>query len=78
VLLSDKANISEHLHYTTYYTPELAELVSMRDRQMILIEMFGYVFEQASSLRNSGPQPSFEKPTALYMSSRFEKPPWGN
>jgi hypothetical protein len=43
VLRSEKANTSEHLHYTTYYTPELAELVSIRDRQ--LIERFGYLFE---------------------------------
>ena len=46
VLRSDKKNISEHLHYSTYYTPELAELVSIRDRR--LIERFGYAFEQAS------------------------------
>jgi len=48
VLGLDKKNISEHLHYSTYYTPELAELVSIRDRP--LIERFGYVFEQASSV----------------------------
>jgi hypothetical protein len=47
VLRSDKKNTAEHLHYSTYYTPELAELVSVRDRQVI--ERFGYVFEQASS-----------------------------
>jgi hypothetical protein len=47
VLGLDKKNISEHLHYSTYYTPELAELVSIRDRP--LIERFGYVFEQAFS-----------------------------
>jgi hypothetical protein len=47
VLGLDKRNISEHLHYSTYYTPELAELVLIRDRP--LIERFGYVFEQASS-----------------------------
>jgi len=47
VLGLDKKNISKHLHYSTYYTPELAELVSIRDRR--LIERFGYVFEQASS-----------------------------
>ncbi len=45
VLRSDKVNAAEHLHYSTYYTPELSELVSVRDRQ--LIERFGYVFEQA-------------------------------
>jgi hypothetical protein len=40
----EKKNISEHRHYSTYYTPELAELVSIRDRP--LIERFGYVFER--------------------------------
>jgi hypothetical protein len=47
VLCSDKMNTAEHLHYSTYYTPELAELVLIRDRS--LIERFGYVFENASS-----------------------------
>jgi len=47
VIRLDKKNIAEYLHYSTYYTPELAELVSIRDRP--LIERFGYVFEQASS-----------------------------
>ncbi len=47
VFRRDKKNISEHLHYSTYYTPELAELVSIRDRP--LIERFGYVFEQQPS-----------------------------
>jgi hypothetical protein len=57
----DKKNISEHLHYSTYYTPELAELVSIRDRP--LIERFGYVFEQSSSVEDGGPKSSIEKPT---------------
>jgi hypothetical protein len=48
VLCSDKKNISEHLHYSTYYTPELAELVSIRDA--LMIERFGYVFERPSSV----------------------------
>jgi hypothetical protein len=61
VLGLDKKNISEHLHYSTYYTPDLAELVLSRDRP--LIERFGYVFEQASSIENKGPKPSIEKPT---------------
>jgi len=61
VLRSDKKNISEHLHYSTYYTPELAELVLIRDRP--LIERFGYVFEQASSVENGGPKPSIEELT---------------
>jgi hypothetical protein len=52
VLRSDKKNISEHLHYSTYYTPELAELVLIRDRP--LIERFGYVFEPAS-VKSGGP-----------------------
>ncbi len=43
VLGLDKKNISEHLHYSTYYTPELAELVGIRDRQ--LVERFGFKFE---------------------------------
>jgi hypothetical protein len=47
VVRSDKKNTAEHLPYEAYYTPELAELVSIRDRP--LIERFGYVFEQASS-----------------------------
>ena len=47
---SDKVNAAKHLHYSTYYTPELAELVLLRDRQ--LIKRFGYVFEQACSFEN--------------------------
>jgi hypothetical protein len=43
VLSLDKKNISEHCHYSTYYTAELAELVSIRDRQ--LIEHFGFTFD---------------------------------
>jgi hypothetical protein len=43
VLGLDKQNISEHLHYSNYYTPELAELVLIRDRQ--LVERFGFTFE---------------------------------
>jgi len=59
VLRVDKKNISEHLHYSSYYTPELAELVSIRDRPMI--ERFGYVFERASSVENGGPKLSIEE-----------------
>ena len=43
ILTSEKKNTAEHLHYAHYYTPELAELVSVRDRQ--LIQNFGYAFE---------------------------------
>jgi hypothetical protein len=60
VFCSDKKNISEHRHYSTYYTPELAGLVSIRDRP--LIERFGYAFEQASSVENGGPKPPIEEP----------------
>ena len=51
MLRPDKKNIAEHLHYSTYYTPELAELVSIRDRQ--LIERFGYAFEEVSSVEKN-------------------------
>jgi len=61
VLGSDKKNISEHRHYSTYYTPELAELVSIRDCP--LIERFGYVFEQASSVEEDGQMPSLKEST---------------
>jgi hypothetical protein len=50
VLRSGKKNISEHLHYSTYFTAELANLVSIRDRP--LIERFGYVFEQPGSVED--------------------------
>ena len=64
VLRVDKKNISEHLHYSIYYTQDLAELVSLRDRP--LIERFGYVFEQASSAEYGRPKPSIEEPTPSY------------
>jgi hypothetical protein len=50
VLCSDKQNTAEHLHYASYYTPDLAELVSIRDRQ--LIDRFRYKFEPVSSTSN--------------------------
>jgi hypothetical protein len=43
ILSSGKKNSADHLHYSNYYTPELADLVSIRDRQVI--ERFGYAFE---------------------------------
>ena len=49
---SEKKNTASHTHYSSYYTPELAELVSIRDRAMI--ERFGYVFEKTSSRKNDG------------------------
>jgi len=43
VLGLDRKNISEHRHYSTYYTPALADLVLTRDRQVV--ERFGFTFE---------------------------------
>ena len=62
VLCLGKKNPSEHLHYSTYYTPDLAELVSIRDRQ--LIERFKYVFEQDFSVENGEPTRSKEEHSA--------------
>ena len=64
VLRRNKENTSEHLHYSTYYTPELAELVLVRDRP--LIERFGYVFEQASSAEIGALKPSIGEPTTSF------------
>ncbi|MGH7770030.1 MAG: hypothetical protein ACREQP_21480 [Candidatus Binatia bacterium] len=55
----DKKNISEHLHYSTYYTPELAELVLIRDRQ--LVERFGFTFED--TLQKTDAAQPLERPT---------------
>ena len=60
VLGLDKRNISEHIHYSTYYTAKLAQLVLVRDRP--LIERFGYICEQAPAVENKGPKPSAKKP----------------
>ena len=43
VLRLDKKNTAEYAQVSTYYTAELAELVRIRDRQ--LIERFGFTFE---------------------------------
>ena len=58
VLSSNKKNSSEHRHYSTYYTPELAELVASRDRTVI--ERFNYTFEQTPPIESSWPKPSVE------------------
>jgi hypothetical protein len=47
VLGSTKVNASQHFHYSTYYTPQLADSILIRDRP--LIEKFGYVFEEPRS-----------------------------
>jgi hypothetical protein len=49
---ADKRNISDHAHYSTYYTPVLAKLVSVRDRP--LIDRFGFVFEADPSQTRGG------------------------
>lgn len=46
VLALEKKNASEHTHYSNYYTPDLAHLVSVRDGP--LIERFRYTFEPHS------------------------------
>jgi len=53
-------------HYSTYYNPDLAALVSLRDRQ--LIERFGFAFEKAPSDQSPGtdkPRPRPRGATAL-------------
>ena len=66
VLGLDKKNISEHLHYSTYYTPELAELVLIRDRQ--LVERFGFTFED--TLQKTDPASRLDRPRRRDPSSR--------
>ena len=53
---SHKKNTANHSHYATYYTPELADLVSIRDRAVI--ERFAYTFESSPKADNAkaGPQ----------------------
>lgn len=41
---SEKKNTADHSHYSTYYTDELANLVSIRERAVI--RRFGYEFER--------------------------------
>jgi hypothetical protein len=54
VLEAEKKNISEHRHYSYYYTPELQNFVTLRDGE--LIERFGYVFERARFLDSNQPE----------------------
>lgn len=51
ILESEKKNTAEHAHYSSYYTPELAELVSIRDHSVI--ERFGYVYDKAPNSKPS-------------------------
>ncbi len=52
VLRLDKKNTAEYADVPTYYTTELAELVRIRDRQ--LIERFGFTFEAHASENRRG------------------------
>jgi len=51
ILKSEKRNAADHSHYSSYYTPELAELVSIRE--CAILERFGYTFEEPSLLQMS-------------------------
>jgi hypothetical protein len=55
VLESEKKNTADHSHYSSYYTPELAHLVSIRDRAVI--ERFSYTFEPAPMADNANANP---------------------
>ena len=50
VLGLERKNISEHRHFSTYYTPELAELVLIRDR--LLVDRFGFTFNHKDQTTN--------------------------
>lgn len=52
VLGLDKQNTSEYAALSTYYTAELAELVGIRDRQ--LVERFGFTYEGRAPENNRG------------------------
>jgi hypothetical protein len=58
VLRLDKKNASEHLHYSSYYSPELADLVLARERP--IIEKFAYQFDPDSN------RPGFQKIRETY------------
>jgi hypothetical protein len=47
ILFSDKKNTAEYRDVSSYYTPELAELVAIRDQY--IIKKFGYSFEHFAS-----------------------------
>jgi|SRR5690349_5608713 len=61
VLLLDRKNISAHLHYSTYYSPELAELVFVREGP--IVERFDYRFEQLFSEQDPKPTAQNSQPT---------------
>ena len=51
VLSLDKKNTSEHAPESTYYTADLAELVRIRDCE--LVERFGFTFEGCALERSA-------------------------
>ena len=59
---SEKKNTAMHTHYSSYYTPELAELVSIRDRAVI--ERFGYTFKPAPIAHNANMNPQTNEDTS--------------
>jgi hypothetical protein len=80
VLSSDKKNTAEHAHASTYYTVELANLVRIRDRQ--LVERFGFSFEQ-HALRNAAQSldetdPARDSPLALLVTGVRDLEPKAN
>jgi hypothetical protein len=73
VLSLDKKNTSEHTHKSSYYTDELAELVGIRDRQ--LVERFGFVFEghaleKSAAHARDDADPTRDSALALSISER--------
>ena len=55
ILESEKKNTAAHSYYSSYYTPELTDLVSIRDRAVI--ERFSYTFEPAPTTDNANANP---------------------
>jgi hypothetical protein len=64
VLASEKQNSVTHLHTSTYYTADLAELIAIRDEE--LIAKFGYVFEQYPPALHQEPTECSEKTFCHY------------
>jgi hypothetical protein len=64
ILESEKKNTAEHKHYSSYYTPELAELVAIRDRSVI--DRFGYKFEKAPVSKQNESQAAHNQDTPKF------------
>lgn len=64
ILALEKKNSSVHFHYSKYYTPELAELVSAREHPVI--QRFGYKFEkQGFQSDGNSPLQTFKRSSGL-------------